>query len=60
MMSIAQWHEVFNIVFIAFAILLISIQVLCKTSEFVRNYKKMKARLRRYERLMKMGGNLYV
>lgn len=60
MMSIAQWHEVFNIVFIAFAILLISIQVLCKTSEFVRNYKKMKARSRRYERLMKMGGKLYV
>ena len=60
MMSIAQWHEVFNIVFIAFAILLISIQVLCKTSEFVRNYKKMKAISRRYERLMKMGGNLYV
>lgn len=59
-MSIAEWHELFKIFFIAISILLVSVQVLSNVSQFVRNYKTMKARARRYEKLIKMGGKLYV
>ena len=59
-MSIAEWHAIFNIVFIVFAIVLVGGYVLSTANEFVKNYKKMKARARRYERLIKTGGKLYV
>lgn len=48
-----------NAMMLFFFIIFIA-NVLITTSDFTRKYKSMKRKARKYERLVKMGGNLYV
>lgn len=48
-----------NAMMLFFFIILIA-NILITASDFARKYKSMKRKARKYERLMKMGGNLYV
>lgn len=45
---------------ILFFLIIAITSMLITASDITRKYKKMKARARRYERLMKMEGKLYV
>ena len=48
-----------NAMMLFFFIILIA-NILITASDFTKKYKSMKRKARKYERLVKMGGNLYV
>lgn len=48
-----------NAMMLFFFIILIA-NILITASDFTRKYKSMKRKARKYERLVKIGGNLYV
>ena len=48
-----------NSMMLFFFIILIA-NILITASDFAKKYKSMKRKARKYERLIKMGGNLYV
>lgn len=48
-----------NAMMLFFFIIFIA-NVLITASDFTKKYKSMKRKARKYERLVKMGGNLYV
>lgn len=48
-----------NAMMLFFFIILIA-NILITASDFTKKYKSLKRKAKKYERLMKMGGNLYV
>lgn len=48
-----------NAMMLFFFIILIA-DILITASDFTKKYKSLKRKAKKYERLMKMGGNLYV
>lgn len=58
--KMAEVKQILGSAMILFFLIIATANILMVASDFTRKYKKMKARAKRYERLVKMEGKLYV